>query len=710
MNKDKVLLSIIIPVYNSEKTIKKCLTSVFTQKGFILPYEVILVDDGSTDNSQNVIASLVADKNNVSVIRQENSGAGAARNNGLRHAKGDFLFFIDADDFLSKGCLSTVFHEIQQDGTLDVLVFGYKLLNRKYNVYKKMPFRDASVYNDDKFSNKVFSFNDDSRLIECIQYPWNKIYNKKFIDDNNITFSETKVHNDLFFSMASIICANRIKIIPAALYIHVVRQTHEQISSIADNRRLDAFAVLEQCDRFVREKLYTSQQFLSFYAFKAELLEFSISLLSGPLQARFILYLRDFIHSLDAATVKALLQHRLANASLRRRIMDDSPRLAEVQVPAKHPLLSIIIPVYNVAPWLPACLESVARQTLNPELFEVILVDDRSTDDSAAICQDFCRRYSNFRFIEVAEHTVGGAGIPSNIGIDEACGDYVGFVDSDDYIEPEMFEVLLAKALQTKADLTICSFSIYNENTKCYVRTYDQPAWEELLSDFDKSPLKVTQRKALRISPVPWRKLYRRDFLNEFHIRYPEGDYFYEDNVLHWYAVVQAKSFAVADIPMITHRMARAGQTMSGSNDKLLAFCSHFSTVYDFLHKTGNYNEFRLDYLCFVMKQSEWILPKLGSLQETYLLSVRSVCKDATLSDFIQMYRTMGMGLAPLFFNYVLLHCSCRAALAARKCLKPVVRLKSYLSGIKAVARKIYTYLVYQMTDGRADGRTDGRQ
>ena len=74
-------------------------------------------------------------------------------------------------------------------------------------------------------------------------------------------------------------------------------------------------------------------------------------------------------------------------------------------------LLTIIIPIYNVEPWLVQCLQSVADQTLNSENFEVIMVDDKSTDLCADICRDFCTRYSHFRLIELPENTPGGAGI-----------------------------------------------------------------------------------------------------------------------------------------------------------------------------------------------------------------------------------------------------------------------------------------------------------
>lgn len=348
-----------------------------------------------------------------------------------------------------------------------------------------------------------------------------------------------------------------------------------------------------------------------------------------------------------------------------------------------RPLLSIIIPVYNVEPWLSGCLQSVASQTLSPDLYEVILVNDKSTDGSLAICHEFCSKYSNFRLIDLTQHTVGGAGIPSNIGIDDAKGDYIGFVDSDDYIEPEMFDSLLTKAIQTKADLTICSFSIFNENTQSIVPSYDLGAWRKFLAGFDKGTLQDNQRKALKISPVPWRKLYRKDFLNEFHIRYPEGDYFFEDNPLHWYTVLQARSFAVVDKPLIIHRMARAGQTMSSNSEKFLAFGTHIKSINNFLLTTGKYEDFKLNFLQYIMNTNSWVLPKIGSCNKLYLADIKEVCKKFTLGDFAALYKNMNISRISLCYNYILIHCNYTTAIAVQKFLKPLAKMKHFLSKIK---------------------------
>ena len=105
-------LSIIIPVYNCEKTIRKCLDSIFIQKND-LKYEIIIVDDGSSDGTVEVVESVIAGRGNVKFIHQENAGAGAARNKALRYASGDYLLFIDGDDYISSNSLNILKIEMQ---------------------------------------------------------------------------------------------------------------------------------------------------------------------------------------------------------------------------------------------------------------------------------------------------------------------------------------------------------------------------------------------------------------------------------------------------------------------------------------------------------------------------------------------------------------------------------------------------------------------
>lgn len=125
-------ISIIIPVYNTEEYISDCLDSILSQT--YKNFEVIIVDDGSTDNSFNIVKNYQKNNDNITVLHIGNSGVSAARNLGIQLAKGEFLFFVDSDDTLYDHCLLSFVNEYT-DKNLDLLVGG-----GRYNlssVYKK---------------------------------------------------------------------------------------------------------------------------------------------------------------------------------------------------------------------------------------------------------------------------------------------------------------------------------------------------------------------------------------------------------------------------------------------------------------------------------------------------------------------------------------------------------------------------------------------
>lgn len=258
------------------------------------------------------------------------------------------------------------------------------------------------------------------------------------------------------------------------------------------------------------------------------------------------------------------------------------------------PLLSIVIPVYNVAPYLEQCLASVADQTVAHKDYEVLVVDDKSTDNSLEICNRFAARHSNIRVFPLPENTPGGAGFPSNVGIRNAAGKYVGFVDGDDYASPTMFEELLAAAERTGADITVCSYQRLQTGDSAVLPPDDATEWRRAVEPgFDALPLVEQKRVCLGLNPVPWRKLYRKDFLAENRILYPVGDFFYEDIPLHWFTVVLAEKAAFVDRRLITHRVRRAGQTVGADIGRMARqMAGHVRTIRKFLADRGLYETY----------------------------------------------------------------------------------------------------------------------
>lgn len=127
----------------------------------------------------------------------------------------------------------------------------------------------------------------------------------------------------------------------------------------------------------------------------------------------------------------------------------------------KDILISVIVPVYNIEKWLPRCVESIRKQTY--ENLEILLVDDGSTDDTGALCDRMALEDSRIR---VFHKKNGGSSSARNLGLREAKGDYIGFVDSDDWLEPVMYEELLEAALKDGADIVQASRDEIDEDGK----------------------------------------------------------------------------------------------------------------------------------------------------------------------------------------------------------------------------------------------------
>ena len=117
--------------------------------------------------------------------------------------------------------------------------------------------------------------------------------------------------------------------------------------------------------------------------------------------------------------------------------------------------ISIIIPAYNIAPYLPRCLDSVLEQTYTN--LEIIVVDDGSKDDTRAVIEEYAERDN--RIVPVYKENTGVSDT-RNKGLDVATGDYIGFIDGDDYIEKNMYEVLMSNAIKYNADISHCGYKL----------------------------------------------------------------------------------------------------------------------------------------------------------------------------------------------------------------------------------------------------------
>ena len=196
-----MLLSIIIPVYNVELYLGECLDSVFAQD--LTGCEVITVNDGSTDNSRQILTEYHRRYPGLHIFDQVNKGASAARNTGIRNAKGEFLYFLDSDDTLLTGVVSEI---VQLIKTTDVEVIGFNALANGDTIY----FPSCRVSDSVKTGIDYFvDFYKDNGFYPHVNVPL-YIYRKSFLNSYNLTFKEGLYHEDILFTMYAFYYVKRI--------------------------------------------------------------------------------------------------------------------------------------------------------------------------------------------------------------------------------------------------------------------------------------------------------------------------------------------------------------------------------------------------------------------------------------------------------------------------------------------------------------------
>ena len=244
-------VSIIIPVWGVEQYIGKCLDSLVNQK--LEDIEIIVVNDGSPDNSQKIIDEYVKKyPDKVKSYIKENGGQGSARNYGIEVSTGEYIGFVDSDDFVELDMFEKLYNKAKQDKS-DIVVCGSYNVSEDYSKKEK----DVFVNNyDTDLENVLFGK----------MAVWNKIYKRNIIIDNKITFKEKVWYEDLAFTLKAIINSSKFSFIDESLYDYLIRQGSTMNNSNVERNLeiLQAFDdVLEYIQQTKKQKYMEMIEFLA---------------------------------------------------------------------------------------------------------------------------------------------------------------------------------------------------------------------------------------------------------------------------------------------------------------------------------------------------------------------------------------------------------------------------------------------------------------
>lgn len=194
-------ISIVMPVYNSEKYLREAINSLQNQT--YKKFEIICVDDGSTDQSLNILKNLQSEDSRIKIIQQQNLFAGVARNNGLQEATGKYIMFLDSDDVFEKNMLSYLVKKAEKNQT-DIVFFGFYHFkqNIKHRSMMGIPYACKKITSAAEHKNNLFQIGQG--------VPWNRFYNLEFIKKTGLQFQGLQSNNDVFFSKAVMLYANRM--------------------------------------------------------------------------------------------------------------------------------------------------------------------------------------------------------------------------------------------------------------------------------------------------------------------------------------------------------------------------------------------------------------------------------------------------------------------------------------------------------------------
>lgn len=214
-----MLLSFIIPAYNCAPYIGRCLDSIFAQKIDPDKYEVIVIDDGSNDDTPDILTSYSQKHPNLFYKKQENSGPGVARNNGLKYAKGEYIQFIDSDDYILPYDFECLITETCNRSKIDILAFNMHQATEDGNF---IAIENPNGYNSN-IENTVFCGDEFILKNNFIPSPCSYMFNRKFLCDNCIEYRITKGCEDIDHTVISLLTAQRVQYVPNTFYVCVNR-------------------------------------------------------------------------------------------------------------------------------------------------------------------------------------------------------------------------------------------------------------------------------------------------------------------------------------------------------------------------------------------------------------------------------------------------------------------------------------------------------
>ena len=437
------LVSIIVPIYNVENYLRQCLDSISEQT--YKNFECIMVNDGSTDSSQQIAEEYLTDSR-FTLINQSNKGLSGARNTGISHIREEstFVAFVDSDDYIYPDFLETLIEHIEDgvdiiEGMIEYFHDEIKV-DRVCHDFEKQ----TLMTKDDKLGK--FALNE----LRVSVFP--KLFRKSLLTED--FFPEGWIFEDLAVIPELVSHSGKWIKLPKVIYGYRIRPNSITTKEFSEEK-LDVFKIFGKYDLFFKDESDVTK-----------------------LLVEKIKYLHLNYHDIEFVPENS--HYKQLYQQEKQKLLS---KIADYESKA---LISIIVPIYDVENYLRQCLDSIMSQTY--QNFECLLINDGSPDNSADICREYVDKDARFRYFEKEN---GGVSSARNLGIERSGGAYITFIDSDDWVDSDYLEVLYNALIDENADISVSTYKRFHMAENCWYfhsfqRGYEKRVFtnHELIDEF----------------------------------------------------------------------------------------------------------------------------------------------------------------------------------------------------------------------------------
>lgn len=589
-------LSFIIPVYNQEKHIQEFLEELC--KAEIPDYEIICVDDGSTDKTAELLDKAAEKEEKIKVYHLEDRGPGYARNYGMEKSAGRYLAFCDSDDRVHVDVYKTMYEVICQEDK-DLVVANYQ-----------------EVFDSGKIVPRRFELSGEKDYWGLLQQiaVYGKIFRREFLEKNKINYPEAYQGEDRVF-LGKVVVAHPDFIWLDEISYDYMRHESVEGATLTHSYSFHFFSQRIGCwkefyyickkeypgkaeDYILRGMSYLYEQWVKLPQEKKEnalaLVQELLGLLENIEQKNkrvFGLPLEKFL--------KVQTYQEYAKAVVSENVKGEVRSHNDLEKPG----VTIIIPMYNVGKYLRKCLYSLVSQTY--EAFEIICVDDGSDDETIEIVEEY-RTFD--KRIRLLQQKHGRAGVARNLGMTKARGDYYLFLDGDDFFEAEMLEKSMKKIQEDDADICLFDAQLFFEETET-VQKPDTYLKRKLVPQ--QIPFEGKSYPYIfNVSTAsPWNKLIKKSLVDQYEIQFMPTQ---RCNDVYFIFLTMAVAKRITVLPEVFVNYRQSAGSLQANNDKSpWDWYTALVTLREKLKQLGIYEDVEQSFMNYVLSLSIYNLSSL---------------------------------------------------------------------------------------------------